>query len=103
MNYVVHSLMYSYYACKALRIPLPKSLAMFITLSQILQMLVGFYVTYYSFINSENCHKQKEASFFGLLMYGSYFVLFVDFFINVYFNNGKFTKKGNDNSLIQKD
>ncbi|RWS08109.1 elongation of very long chain fatty acids protein 6-like protein, partial [Dinothrombium tinctorium] len=47
MNYMVHSIMYSYYALRAFGFRLPKLLAMSITASQIIQMIIGCYVTYY--------------------------------------------------------
>ena len=59
MNYAVHSCMYSYYAFRAMGIRLPKLLAMFITLSQISQMIMGFYVTYYSYIHADSCRMPK--------------------------------------------
>lgn len=49
MNYLVHSLMYSYYAARALGYRVPKKIAMVITISQIIQMVVGCYVTYYAY------------------------------------------------------
>jgi len=88
MNYVVHSCMYSYYACRALGFRLPKPLAMFITLSQIAQMMTGFYVTYYSYVNASNCKMPIDVSIWGILMYSSYFILFANFFVNAYFRRG---------------
>uniref|UniRef100_A0A915CUS4 Elongation of very long chain fatty acids protein n=1 Tax=Ditylenchus dipsaci TaxID=166011 RepID=A0A915CUS4_9BILA len=41
MNYTVHAFMYSYYALRALRMRLPKYVAMFITVLQITQMVFG--------------------------------------------------------------
>merc|ERR1719282_2311181 len=41
MNFCVHSLMYSYYFLKAMRIKVPRSIAMVITTLQLLQMVVG--------------------------------------------------------------
>lgn len=89
MNYVVHSCMYSYYALRAIGFRLPKPLAMFITLSQLSQMVVGFYVTYYSYIHADTCRMPKNVSVWGLLMYGSYFVLFANFFVSTYFSGRK--------------
>merc|ERR1712179_596621 len=41
MNYFVHSLMYSYYTLRALRVRVPRTVAMVITSLQLLQMVVG--------------------------------------------------------------
>lgn len=85
--------MYSYYAARVANVRLPKSLAMLITLSQIAQMIAGFFVTLYSVLNLENCPgADKRGALSGLLIYGSYFVLFSQFFLNVYFGDGKFAK-----------
>ena len=45
MNYSVHSIMYTYYALKAMRVRLPKALSIFITSSQIIQMVFGLFIT----------------------------------------------------------
>lgn len=86
-------MMYSYYAARVANVRLPKSLAMLITLSQIVQMIAGFFVTLYSFLNMENCAgTEKRGALAGLLIYGSYFLLFFQYFMNVYFGDGKFAK-----------
>ncbi|RWS04768.1 elongation of very long chain fatty acids protein 6-like protein, partial [Dinothrombium tinctorium] len=48
MNYFVHSVMYSYYSAKAMRINFPKFIPMFITSIQILQMFVGLFASSYA-------------------------------------------------------
>ncbi|KAG9510850.1 Elongation of very long chain fatty acids protein 6, partial [Fragariocoptes setiger] len=88
MNYLVHSLMYSYYALKALGLRLPRKTAMLITTSQIVQMIIGAYVTWYAYYRKSQgdaCRITKESANLGLLMYSSYFVLFAQFFYNAYF------------------
>ena len=45
MNYSVHSIMYTYYALKAMRVKLPKVLSIFITSCQIIQMIFGLFIT----------------------------------------------------------
>lgn len=109
MNYGVHSFMYAYYflssfAClrRATRVVAP-----LLTALQILQMVVGFgvclYVGFYSFIYDYGvdgvvnlrgrvvyrCEPQKGVTRLGLLMYGSYFFLFVAFFVNKYLSGSK--------------
>lgn len=45
MNYTVHSLMYSYYTLRALKIRVPKAVNILITSLQILQMIIGICLT----------------------------------------------------------
>lgn len=89
MNYLVHSLMYSYYAARALGFRVPKRIAMLITVSQIVQMVVGCYVTYYGYVKASQgifCQIPEGTAKLGLAMYGSYFVLFAHFFVNSYYS-----------------
>lgn len=88
MNYFVHSLMYSYYALKLLGFRIPKQMAMCITSSQIVQMVVGAYVIgYASYRKSRGdaCNITQGSATFGIVMYLSYFALFAQFFYNAYF------------------
>ena len=95
MNYVVHSFMYSYYffcSCGLKWALAP--IAPFITCLQIAQMLIGYsiclYIGYYKFVSWRGCDTPASLIRMGLLMYGSYFFLFVSFFITRY---GKKTKR----------
>src|SRR5581483_2922808 len=86
--------MYSYYALRALKIRVPKPISMFITTSQILQMVIGVTVNVYGYLSQgrgEKCDVSDENIQLSLLMYSSYFVLFVRFFYNSYI--GKRNKK----------
>merc|ERR1711962_1376212 len=49
MNYFVHSLMYSYYALRAMKVKVPRGVAMSITSLQLLQMVVGCVINYLAF------------------------------------------------------
>lgn len=92
MNYLVHSLMYSYYTLRALRIRVPKQIAMLITSSQIVQMVLGCCVTYYGYalnMQGSKCQISEKTAKLALTMYGSYFLLFAHFFVNSYFGTGK--------------
>eukprot|EP00092_Neocalanus_flemingeri_P003708 GFUD01003984.1.p1 GENE.GFUD01003984.1~~GFUD01003984.1.p1 ORF type:complete len:405 (-),score=105.45 GFUD01003984.1:141-1355(-) len=89
MNFVVHSLMYTYYAFKALRFRIPKCVAMVITSLQLLQMIVGCVVNYTAYTfkrRGVKCGVSDTNLQLSLLMYTSYFVLFARFFYNTYFN-----------------
>lgn len=89
MNYLVHSLMYSYYALRSIGIRMPKQMAMAITTSQILQMVMGAAVTWYAYYRKtrgDACNITHKTASFGLIMYLSYFALFAHFFYNAYFS-----------------
>jgi len=87
MNYCVHSLMYTYYAFKALRFSVPKCVAMCITSLQLLQMVVGCTVNFIAYQYKQNgteCGASDNNLKLSLIMYTSYFVLFARFFYNAY-------------------
>jgi len=87
MNFCCHSAMYSYYALKALRIPVPKFIAMVITSMQLLQMFVGCFVTYTAYQikqSGKNCNVTDTTLQLSSIMYFSYAILFARFFSNAY-------------------
>lgn len=99
MNYCVHSLMYSYYALRALGFKIPKQMAMAITTSQIVQMIMGAYVTWYAYYRKSQgdaCNITQATATFGLTMYLSYFALFAHFFYNSYFSSSSNKKRAVD-------
>jgi len=99
MNYAVHGAMYGYYCLVAARCK-PKWLKpIFITISQISQMVVGVIVAglafyYYSYGNDDGlCYIQKENNIAAFTMYGSYLFLFLQFFIRRYFKGSSLKVK----------
>jgi len=87
INFTVHAIMYTYYAVMATKlIRVPKPLAMAITSLQILQMIVGVCVQIALWKNYTvpGCKTSKNLLIGGTLMYASYLVLFVNFFLNTY-------------------
>jgi len=88
MNYSVHAVMYGYFAITATKYrKCVTPFAIFITLAQLLQMLVGMYVTIKAVFHQargEECHVNKTNSVLGLGMYFSYFVLFFKLFLDNY-------------------
>jgi len=88
MNYSVHSVMYGYFAITATKYrKLISPYAIFITLAQLLQMVVGMFVTIKAVlyqVDGKECHVNRTNSVLGLLMYFSYFVLFLKLFIDNY-------------------
>ncbi|KAM9513967.1 very long chain fatty acid elongase 6 [Salvelinus alpinus] len=92
MNYLVHSVMYSYYALRAAGFKVSRNFAMFITLTQITQMLVGCVVNYlvYSWMQQgQECPSHVQNIVWSSLMYLSYFVLFCQFFHEAYIDKTK--------------
>merc|ERR1712060_678934 len=62
--------------------------AIYITLLQLVQMLVGMFVTIKAVLYQaagEECHVNKTNSFLGLCMYASYFILFFKLFVDNYY------------------
>ncbi|XP_057706608.1 very long chain fatty acid elongase 6 [Corythoichthys intestinalis] len=92
MNYLVHAVMYSYYALRAAGFKVSRNFAMFITLTQITQMLMGCVVNYlvYSWMQQgHECPSHMHNIVWSSLMYLSYFVLFVQFFLGAYVGKSK--------------
>jgi len=89
MNYSVHSVMYAYYAAMAfpsLR-KIASKFAVFITSVQILQMVVGSAVTFftaYARWSGLPCQMAPSTQVMGCVMYMSYLFLFVSLFRSKY-------------------
>lgn len=108
MNYAVHSFMYFYYFLMAIHMK-PKFInAVYITIAQISQMIVGVLVTIISCYllwfdkevyqlendnTKESCHLKKENIIAALIMYGSYLALFLEFFLQRYFSKSTSSNK----------
>ncbi|XP_053306910.1 elongation of very long chain fatty acids protein 3 [Spea bombifrons] len=86
MNYTVHAFMYTYYTLRAAGIQVPRPFAMFITITQILQMLMGTLVNalVYQWMQDRACASTLQNIFWSTLMYTSYLVLFCSFFCKSY-------------------
>eukprot|EP00092_Neocalanus_flemingeri_P024393 GFUD01026449.1.p1 GENE.GFUD01026449.1~~GFUD01026449.1.p1 ORF type:complete len:270 (+),score=45.55 GFUD01026449.1:56-865(+) len=96
MNYTVHALMYSYYAAKAVKISVPKVLAMGITSLQLLQMVFGCAINILAWWykgNGRACAVSNNHIYLSFLMYTSYFILFARFFYLAYFVTKQVDKK----------
>ena len=105
MNYTVHSVMYSYYALRAMRIRMPRFISIIVTLMQLAQMVVGVSVCVYSYYiktSGQSCNQSYNNLTCAFLMYVSYFLLFGHFFYNAYLNKKsvKFQKMANGKTSI---
>lgn len=90
INFSVHAVMYGYFALRAMKIKVFRSFAMMITLSQIIQMLIGCWVIYWSYkmyLKGNECTVTEGTTRAGFIMYISYFILFSKFFYDSYFSN----------------
>lgn len=87
MNFSVHSLMYSYYAIRAAGYKLPKPVAISITSSQIIQMIAGSYFVSYALamkLTGQHCDVTTGRLTYAMIMYVSFGILFINFFIQSY-------------------
>ncbi|CAG0880310.1 unnamed protein product [Darwinula stevensoni] len=101
LNYTVHALMYPYYLARAAKIRVPRRVAMFITLFQLTQMIFGVYANAYSYFAKKaglHCETPWENIYVSALMYLSYFLLFLNFFIDAYIRHAF---KGMKNAAAQ--
>lgn len=74
--------------------------ALYITMAQISQMVVGVVVTLMGFYYSgrKECWMERSNTMAAFAMYGSYLLLFLQFFIARYFN----VKKASNEKKIKK-
>jgi len=77
MNLIVHSVMYSYYAACAFGARFNNTVRLSITSLQILQMVAGVSIVVH---NMCTCLDYKFNSYFALVMYVSYMLLFIQLF-----------------------
>ena len=79
MNFSVHSMMYTYYTLRAMRIQVPKMFAMMTTSLQIIQMVFGLLITLTVIQYKQNglgCSVSDEQNKISFFIYTSYFILF---------------------------
>ncbi|KAI1304132.1 putative fatty acid elongation protein 3 [Halotydeus destructor] len=87
MNYPVHSLMYTYYALRALNIRTPKYFQVFVTVMQTSQMFVGFYVAIATAFDP--CDNDTVIIYAGMFTYVVYAYLFSKYLYQAYFVDKK--------------
>jgi hypothetical protein len=89
MNSFVHSFMYSYYALRAMKVRLPRPVAMGITTIQLLQMVFGVIVNVYTYsVMSKDPANCPHRNWLGLKVsfgiYVPYTILFAKLFFDSY-------------------
>lgn len=96
MNYAVHSVMYAYYALRALKYNAPQWVKMGITLFQLSQMVVGVFIGVYVYRLKQAgipCGVTDNNMYLSFIMYFSYFLLFMKFFYDAYLKPKKRSPK----------
>lgn len=87
INYMIHTIMYCYYALKTIKLYVPQEVAKIITVLQTIQMLIGVATgsgSLYYVIKGDKCEGSVSVCLATALMSLYYFVLFAHFFINRY-------------------
>ena len=87
MNFAVHSLMYTYFSMKGFGVNVPSVVAKVITSLQLLQFFIGLVCVIIAAARlwgGEICNSTVDVTLFGLVIYGSYLVLFLNFFYHRY-------------------
>lgn len=87
MNYFVHSFMYTYFAFRAMRIHVPRFIAMVITTLQIIQMIFGVSITVWAYktvSKGNECETPENTLELAFLVYLSYALLFCHLFYQSY-------------------
>lgn len=82
--------MYTYYAFRTMKWHIPKWVQMTLTTLQILQMVIGFFITYkaYKYIqDGASCYVSYTLLSWGFIMSVVYFCLFLHFFLKNYLLN----------------
>lgn len=111
MNYCVHSVMYSYYALRAMGYRPPRFIPMVITSLQLTQMIVGCTINLWAYDylqsvqnnQSTTCHISAINIKLSIAMYFSYFVLFARFFYVTYLSANARKGKHSHKNLSERD
>jgi elongation of very long chain fatty acids protein 6 len=97
LNYGVHSLMYPYFALRAVGIKIPSRIANLITTLQFAQMIIGFTVNMLSLLfqrlGYECVRYPISIQLFGLV-YGSFLLLFGNLFYDSVIKKGRMKRDG---------
>lgn len=104
INYTIHAFMYTYYTLRTLRwFRIPEVISRVITTAQLFQMIIGTVVNIQAYIykyRGEQCDVSYENIYVSLIMYATYFYLFLQFFIDRYITKRLVHSNGNSD---QKD
>jgi len=87
MNYAAHSMMYPYFALKAIDVKIPRYISNVITTCQLSQMVIGLFLNMYTvYLNnwtSVDCFRHHVSMRLSLVVYGSFTLLFGKLFFDI--------------------
>lgn len=92
INACIHSIMYFYYFLMAIKMKPKWFNAIWLTVGQIVQMVVGTtmsLMSMYYYMTDDSCSLKKGSLVASFFLYGSYLYLFSAFFIERYFKGNK--------------
>lgn len=92
INAFVHTVMYFYYFLMAIKMKPKWFNAIWITVFQLVQMVIGVSVSllsFYYYMTDETCAVSQNTIISAALMYGSYLYLFAAFFVKRYLSKSK--------------
>jgi len=95
INAMVHSIMYAYYFLMAMKMKPKWFNAIWITVGQIVQMVMGVsisLISFYYYMNDSSCQLKSGTLIAAFFMYGSYLYLFGAFFYDRYVKGNKGAK-----------
>lgn len=87
VNAIIHTVMYGYYGARTLGYRFSRLVNMSITTSQIAQMVFGLSVNLLALYHRKkdsSCDAHPMISVVGILIYSSFLILFVNFFVRTY-------------------
>ena len=90
VNFFVHAVMYTYYAVKASGRYPPRALAQAITTLQLTQMFFGLFYTFTAiklYYSGQVCGVTRQFVTISCLLFGSYAILFMNFYYWTYIHN----------------
>lgn len=102
VNFIVHGIMYMYYAVKASGRSPPRWVAKVITTIQLSQMFVGIFINYIgitSLLSGKTCRTSWFDVGISIFFYVSYAILFANFFYWAYIRPKSLKKKSNVSPL----
>jgi elongation of very long chain fatty acids protein 6 len=113
MNYTVHTIMYSYFSFHTIGWINPLSFpAWIITIIQVTQMILGCFlitmIAYYKayggvYYQPAECHTSNDNIVFGMIIYSTYLVFFLDFALEKFLQFKKTAAKNHKVTIFKKD
>ncbi|KAL7080483.1 hypothetical protein ACQ4LE_000838 [Meloidogyne hapla] len=109
LNYMVHSVMYAYYAAACIGLRAPKWISMSVTAMQTTQMLIGvlisLYVAFLKWTQDINfvCQQSVQNMCICFTIYSAFAVLFTRFFVNAYCRKGERRRMAHSNNSVKEE